>query len=87
MASEAGHNPGPAQHPRPDDGMGGRLAPPAGRGLSSTGWGMAQVGGRQGQPEKEGGFRQTVAGRAFQGVPGHGEGGPGPGGSIGEVAP
>ena len=37
--------------------------------------------------KRRGRFRQTVAGRAFQGVPGQGEGGLGPVGSIGEVAP
>lgn len=49
-------------------GVGVRLAPLAGRGLRSTEWGMAQVGGRQGEPEKEGG----VSGRQWQGGPSRG---------------
>lgn len=59
-------------------GVGVRLAPLAGRGLRSTEWGMAQVGGRQGEPEKEGAF-QADSGR--EGLPGGsrpGGGGPGP---------
>ena len=51
------------------------------------GWGMAQVGSRQEEPGKEGAFGQMVTGRAFQGLPGPGERGPGPGGSIGEMVP
>ena len=39
MASEADHNPGPTQHPRPDVGVGAGLLPPPGEGSRPCGGG------------------------------------------------